>query len=213
MEGAEKLISVCLPRRGVSPSFRPCHVLKALKFLLESGPAGRPSLMRVLGLGEASTKTLLRRLKEADLVHSVKPEGTVLTEEGAALIKSLAPRLVVVGRVPSSGLCEGCVAWAVSLRNGAELIESYGGVVRVRDLLVREGALGGLILVKSSGRLYLPSNEGVEPFKGFKAGEEILRREDVVDGDAVMVALCRPGVDCECLTINSALELLRDLDC
>ncbi len=169
--------------------------------------------MRELRLGEASTKTLLKRLREAGLIRSAKPEGSLLTEKGLLIAKELLSSIYVLGEFPALGLCNKCVAWAASLKGKPKLIEAAGGVVRIRDLMVREGALGGLILKKKNGKIYMPSPNKAIPFGGFELVEELERREEVEEGDMVMVALCSFTEDCECLLINSALNLLRDLDC
>lgn len=85
-EAARILASLPSPRRGGHKGFTPAHALTALDILERH--AGRPSLARMLGLGEASAKTLLRSLEEAGLAAR-SSRGRTLTPRGRRLLDEL----------------------------------------------------------------------------------------------------------------------------
>ncbi|RLG80592.1 MAG: hypothetical protein DRO09_02920, partial [Thermoprotei archaeon] len=68
MREVDVIVKLASPAGGVKPRFTPYHVFMALRIIAEKGPIGRPSLMKDIGLGEASTKTLLRRMRSAGLI-------------------------------------------------------------------------------------------------------------------------------------------------
>ncbi len=213
MKEAETLRKICGARMGVRPSFRECHVFKTLAYLLEAGTAGRPSIIKVLGLGEASVKTLLRRLRESGLAVTHRPEGTSLTDLGEAIAKALKQRLQIITPLNPEGLCGDCNAAAVIVKGGEESVKAYGGSVKVRDLIIREGGLGALILFYRGNELTLPTTEGLVRFRGYRIRDELLEKSSLNEGDAILVGLCRNGTPCECVTLNSAIAMLGELGC
>ncbi|MCE4628336.1 MAG: hypothetical protein F7C34_04220 [Desulfurococcales archaeon] len=85
-EAARLLASLPSPRRGGHKGFTPAHALMALDLLERR--AGRPSIARTLGLGEASAKTLLRSLEEAGLAAR-SSRGRTLTPGGRRVLEEL----------------------------------------------------------------------------------------------------------------------------
>jgi DNA-binding MarR family transcriptional regulator len=213
MKEAEILRNICEARMGIKPSFWECHVFKTLTYLLETGVAGRPSIIKVLGIGEASMKTLLRRLKESGLVITRRPGGTSLTDSGRTVAEALKQRLQIITSLDPEGLCDDCTAAAVVIKGGEESVRAYGGSVKVRDLIIREGGLGALILFFRGKELMLPTSEGLVRFRGYRLRDEVLERSSLNEGDAVLVGLCRTGISCECVTLNSAIAMLGELGC
>ncbi len=128
--------------RGGSPSYSLYHVYMALKLIAE-GPRGRPSLVRDLGLGEASARTLLKRLKSADLLVQGQ-KGSILSSEGRRLLELLS-RIVRVSRVQDPVWGGGYVVYTDAVNPPVDMVSIY----RIRDYLVmhgcREAVIGGLI--------------------------------------------------------------------
>lgn len=216
MEEAKIIIDIASPKKGIRPLFSPYHVFKVLKLLLTSGSLGRPALMRELNLGEASMKTLLRRLRDFGLVTSQKPFGTKLTEKGIELAEAITNLIYVIESLPADDLCKGCKASAVVVKEGKKRVEDFGGVVAVRDEVVRQGATGALVLVVKNGDLLMPTPNEVTHFKGFMMSEHLKKLRDVKDGDSIIVGLCRDSsssVDCVNYVTNAVLRILGETDC
>ncbi|GEM_PF-317757 len=208
----EIVLRVAESRRGVAPAFTTYHVIKALD-LLSRRRLGRPTLGKELGLGDASTRTLLSRLREAGLVRSYRPLGTELTELGREVLKAVRSRIKIVGKVSTAGVCERCVASAVIVKGGIKYLSRLG-VLGMRDLIVKSGADGALILKCAGGKVMMPTTEGDVEFSGALL-KDIISKASLEDGDVIVVPLCRDGSESACLSyaVNAIVKLLCSGDC
>ena len=207
------LLKLAEARKGIKPSFTPYHLFKTFLILSEKGEVGRPALCITLKLGEASVKTMLRRLREAGLVISRRPSGTALTSGGRKLIEKLTELISFINGLDVSDLCNDCVGAAAIIHDGEETIHEFGGVIKVRDFVVREGGVGAVILFIRGKKLMLPVPEGLTPFKGYRLGGELLSKTVLREGDAVIIALCLKSNDCAEVAVNSALKVVGAVDC
>ncbi len=202
--------SVIEPRRGVRPAFTAYEVLRAITLIYSSVRGlGRPTLMKMLGLGEASTRTLLRRLLEAGLVSS-RGYGYVVTERGKHLAELINNHVLVVERLPSDEVCSECTLSGVVLRKPLSSELENMSVLTVRDTTVREGARGALVITSEGGDLYLPLPGGgrgrVPPKLGEKLGALMK------DGDIAVLSICE-GTDahsCVRIAFNAVFRLLTE---
>jgi len=164
---------------GAAPSFGEVHVVRTLLFL-SAGRAGRKSLVGVLGVGEGSVRTIIKRLKAEGLVES-KPRGHALSPRGgrtvAALLRRFAmPQDVELDIVPGKRCC-------VTVAHNAAGKISTG--VGERELAVRAGADGALLLRFSGGCLGFPCGDvSLDPYPGTKL---FLEGVKLREGDVVVV--------------------------
>ncbi len=206
------VLRVAGSRRGMTPGFTTYHVIKALD-LLSRRRLGRPTLGKELGLGDASTRTLLNRLREAGLVRSHRPLGTELTELGREILKAVRSRLEIVGSVSASDICGECIAAAIIVREGIKYLSRLG-VLRMRDLVVKSGADGALILKYVGGRVMMPTTEGDAEFSG-RLLEDVLSKTLLKEGDVIIVSLCGGSSEDSCLSyaVNAVMNLICSGDC
>ncbi len=115
------------PRRGVKPAFTEQHVV-ALILLASWEPIGRPSLSRILGLGDTATKTLLRRTREAGLVVNVGRRGVRTVDDVRSYVEALRP--CISGR---------CVALHIGCEPWCRMSSGLKPVLLLRDELVKLG--------------------------------------------------------------------------
>lgn len=126
-------------RRGGSPGYTVYHTLLALR-ILRSTRVGRPQLERILGLTEASVRTLLRRLRELGLAEG-HASGHRLTSQGEALLDTL--RDLVTLELP--GLEDLGLSHAVVvpyLEPPSSLVDVY----RIRDYAVRASCKSPIVV-------------------------------------------------------------------
>ncbi len=202
---------VILPKGNVKPGFTGYHVYMALAECAK-GPSGRKVLSNVLGIGEGSARTLIRRLSEAGLIVVDPVAGVLLTDTGFEVLKSLRSRLYVVGDFDLSDgeVCRDCRISLVLLRDGVKYVERVGGVLHVRDLIVRKGGLGGLILYYIDGSLKLPDSNGLHEVTNQGFWKNLLRGLDIVGGDCILASICRKGdPNCSMYVVEAALDILR----
>lgn len=148
--------SVIEPKRGVRPSFTLYEVLTAVSLIYSSiRGIGRPTLMKMLGLGEASTRTLLRRLVEAGVIMS-RGYGYTVTEKGMRIAEIVARYVLVLEKLPSDEICSECTVSGIVVRKPLSFLVRETPVLVVRDAVVREGAKGALVIASDEDGLYLP---------------------------------------------------------
>ncbi|OYT50741.1 MAG: hypothetical protein B6U73_03355 [Desulfurococcales archaeon ex4484_204] len=212
MREVDVVVKLASPAGGVKPRFTPYHVFMALRIIAEKGPIGRPSLMKDIGLGEASTKTLLRRMRSAGLIGIDSVAGAYITDSGLKLLKALSSVIKIAGEVSVEDVCRDCNGFGVVLRGGAKAIESFGGAIRARDEVVRQGGIGALILyVLSEGRFAMPTPTGLEEASSLSAVRDLRSIKDLREGDAAVIALCyKSDRECACYAVNSALMIMRN---
>lgn len=209
MSKMKVLLKITEERGGVKPAFSPYHVFKVLEFLYARGVSSRHELMRLLGLGEASVKTLLNRLRGAGLVSISRPHGTKLTEAGRELVGSLVSVIKLIPYLRLESVCVNCTISGLLLSGGYAILRKVGGVVVLRDLIVREGADGALILTYSKGTFYLPVTGSLE-----ELGDEELRQQlrdfHVRDGDLIVLGMCYSSDSERCLAaaVNAIIKVL-----
>jgi len=136
----ETILRAAEKHRGGLLNYTAYHAYKLLRELAR-GPLGRPRIVKTVGVGEASAKTLIARMKSMGLVErDPGGRGYRLTVEGARVEGSLS-RLLHVYK-PPLGLFDDTTAIVVE---GVPAPGSLVDVYRVRDLLVMEGCREALI--------------------------------------------------------------------
>lgn len=137
---------------GPFPSFAIYHVMKALE-LIAHEHVGRGKLSEQLCIGEGATRTLLNRLKEADLIEVTK-KGCSFTAKGNRLWKELESIFVMKTRLERNEL-------VLTKCNVAVQLRGFAGKVRTgleqRDAAIMAGAKGATTLVFKKGKLVMPN--------------------------------------------------------
>jgi len=156
-----RIVSYTLaPRRGIKPIINEAHTVKTLILLYTKGPLGRQALSKILGIGESSVRTLIRRLKELGLVNVSKAGGAYLTNTGEAIVKRLLEKIVPPKVIDISGLNYlklSRKACAIVLR---DYCKEKPDVLHIRDSLIRYGAEAALIICVRKGKFILLSPQG-----------------------------------------------------
>jgi len=140
---------------GPAPSFNEAHVVKALEIIGKYGIVGRIRLSKELGLGEGTTRTLLKHLKNEGITRSSR-SGISFSDGGERLFSDLRSKLSEGVEVPSSPLTVGPFNIAILVRDSAQAIRSG---MEQRDIAIKSGASGATTLVFSGNKLSLPTGE------------------------------------------------------
>jgi len=140
---------------GPAPSFNEAHVVKALEIIGKCGIVGRIRLSKELGLGEGTTRTLLKHLKNEGITQSSRG-GISFSEEGKKLFSDLRSKLSEGVEVPSSPLTVGPFNIAILVRDSAQAV---GSGMEQRDIAIKSGASGATTLVFSGNKLSMPTGE------------------------------------------------------
>lgn len=154
------------------------HCLLSVYTLLKifsSGGIGRKKLAETLGVGEATARTVLVKLKTDDLVRSDR-SGTILTMRGREAAEGIAasvfPAQVILDEVYGRYMIGFIVRGATS---------KLGTGIKERDEAIRGGADGALILLYTDGRTVFPGLR--EEYRGIR---NILPQPK--EGDCLIIA-------------------------
>jgi hypothetical protein len=169
--------------RGPRAVFTQVHVLKALIAIGRSGNVGRGRLGALTGLGQGEVRTLIKRLKDNQLIV-IESGGCRLSKKGEKEYAKLSSLLLWSHPVQAKVLGLGAKCWAV-LVAGAEKSVRYG--IEQRDAAIKAGADAAFTSVYKSGRFTVPG-EGTDSEKGGPSEPwTSIRSVGPHDGDVVVV--------------------------
>jgi len=187
---------------GAAPSFSEAHLVRAL-LMLNSGRVGRKNLVRILGVGEGSVRTIIKRLKGDGLIKSSK-QGHELTQKGKETVENYLNKFSMPGEFKASDL---------SLHSGEEssLIIVHEAADRIsngleqRDIARDAGATSIAILLYKKRILEFPTPE-VRLSQFPDSGKE-LENLDLKEGDAILISFGKTEAKAENGAVAVALQL------
>jgi len=141
-----------LASAGPSPAFAYPQVACALLRIGDEKSVGRTQLSKALGLGEGTTRTIIRHLTLARLVRSSK-QGCTLTPKGLSLYKHLRSKISKTSVVNAGQLSLDTASTAVLVKKSAQGVKQG---IEQRDAAVRSGATGACTILMKHGRLVMP---------------------------------------------------------
>jgi predicted transcriptional regulator len=150
LEVTEKVSGKLAP--GRTPTFTEAHILKAIETLGAGDPVGRIRLSKILGLGEGEARTLVKRLRNEDVIE-VSKAGIVLSKLGKKIFYELRSKLSEETEAPESSLTVGPCNVAVLVKDVADFLK-YG--LEQRDAAIKAGAQGATTLIFRNDRLTMP---------------------------------------------------------
>ena len=190
-----RLKRVIEERGGVKPSYTLFHAIKLLEEVRRE-PRGRPYLARALKLGEASTKTLIKRMREEGLVFATN-RGHAISDDGRRVLDAVASSIAVF-KVPLSrdlGLQS-----PIALVARIPAPSSVTDALKLRDIVVKSGCEGGLV-----GAMHSIPGVPDEIERGILTALKSLISDRRMPGETVII------VDEDCVaTAFSALLLYMD---
>ena len=185
---------------GAQPSYKTEHVLKTL-LLLSEGKVGRKKLVKKLGVGEGSVRTILKKLKKEGLISSVK-QGQSLSRDGTLFLGKLLEEFTKPQVFDSFDLACGSHKKVAVVRNASAKVKKG---LDERDIAVKAGADGAVILVYKGGEIQFPADDaGLEELSETKAKVGEL---DLEEGDVVIISFAGD----EIAAYDGVLAIIADL--
>ena len=203
LEIVERVASKIAP--GRTPFFTEAHVIKALEEIEAQGQVGRIKLSKELGLGEGTTRTLVKHFKKENLII-ISKSGIELSEHGKRLFSSLRAEMSREVEIPSSSLTVGAFNVAVLVRNVGSAVK-FG--LEQRDTAIAIGAHGATTLIFSKNRLTMPGvTEDV--FKDVPAiRDTLLSKLQPKENDVIIIGSAEDRRLAEFGAKMAAFELLK----
>jgi hypothetical protein len=189
---------------GRPPLFAEAHVIKALEDISLQQTMGRMKLSRDLQLGEGEARTLVKHLKNEELID-VSKSGISLSATGKELLGSLRTLLSEQVEIPSTSLTVGSFNVAVRVAGMKDSVK-YG--LEQRDAAMMAGAKGATTLVATKNGLSLPgTGENVSRIdSNLRVALSKLRLKE---GDVIIIGSADEKIKAELGAKTAALELLK----
>lgn len=134
-------------------SFDLAHVFKSMQLLNDKKKISRSLLIKELGLGEGSIKTLVKHLKMSGLVENSKG-GMWFTNKGKTVYSKLHDVIPNEMDITKCSISLGKFNHAVLVKNLAHGIRNG---IEQRDEAIKSGATGATTLIFRHGGLLMPS--------------------------------------------------------
>jgi predicted transcriptional regulator len=168
---------------GPSTSFTVFHVFYALE-LLSQKPLGRNKLAKKLNVGDGAVRTIISRLRSADLIETSK-EGCNLTEKGLETWRQFEQVFPKRVEIPKSELSQSEFNYAFLVKNSGNKVKSG---IDQRDAAIIAGARKALVTVFKDGHLRIESvSDCIEKdYPG--AASRILEELTPEDNDVIIIA-------------------------
>lgn len=191
---------------GPSISFTFFDLIKAIELIAEKEPIGRGKLSEELEIGGGAVRTLIKRLKNTNLVATSK-NGCSLTEKGRSVwckITHILPKKV---RLKINKLTSASFNFAVLVRGYGEEVKDG---LEQRDAAVRAGAKGAITIVLKNGKLIIPA---VSPdfSKDYpEASSQITQAMNPQENDLIIIGSADDPKKAEYGAIAAAWTLMRN---
>lgn len=162
--------------------------------ILNKKPMGRINLMNELGLGEATVKTMIKRLKKEEVVND-STRGQVLTKRGRGIAEGFAKKISFFYDIKIPPISKTpCVVFVV--RNSASKLKVG---IEQRDEGMKLG-VNIITLVYDGDKVRFPGTG--EIVKGFE------KKPDLKKGDVIIISSGKRGEEMERGGIAAALTLI-----
>ena len=168
---------------GPSTTFTIFHVFYALE-LMSQKPLGRNKLAEKLNVGDGAVRTIISRLKDAELIETSK-EGCNLTKKGFEIwrqFEEIFPKRV---QIPKSDLAESEFNFAFLVKKSGQKVKSG---IDQRDAAIIAGARKAIVIVFKGGHLCIESVSDCIEQQYPKAASQILKELTPQEDDVIIVA-------------------------
>ena len=192
--------------RGPAPAFNEAHTIKTLEIIENAGILGRITMSNKLELGIGTTRTILKHLKNEQLITSSK-HGFLLSEQGKRLFATLRTRISEGIEVPNCSLTVGPVVVAILVRDMAHKV---GRGIEQRNTAIRAGASGATTLVYSRKKIVMPSKKNHVIKDISEIHDIVISNLHPKENDVVIFGSGENKTSAEIGAIMAAIKLLKN---
>lgn len=189
---------------GPSTTFTPFHIYCALE-LLSQEPLGRNKLADRLNVGDGAVRTIISRLKDAELISTTK-EGCMLTAKGHEVWRQFEQVFPKRAEIPKTELTTSEFNYAFLVKNTGSKIKSG---IDQRDAAIIAGAKRAIVLVNSQGCLHVASVDKCIEQEYPEAAAQILKKVAPQNSnDVIIIAGAETAVKAKAGAFAAAWSLL-----
>jgi predicted transcriptional regulator len=167
---------------GPSTTFTVSHIFFALELMAEK-PIGRNKLAKKLEVGEGAIRTIINRLKDAELITTSK-EGGTLTSKGLGIWKKFTEYFPERAEIGKTELTNAEHNYAFLIKNSGHKVKSG---IEQRDAAIMAGAKRAVIIVSKEQHLTIDSVSNNLEKEFPEAAQQILQSIHPKDNDVIII--------------------------
>ncbi|MDR2708102.1 MAG: DUF4443 domain-containing protein [Nitrososphaerota archaeon] len=182
----KKVITATTDKKAPGPttSFTLFHIFCALEYLSRE-TLGRNKLADKLGIGDGAIRTIINRLKSAELISTTK-EGCVLTQSGQEVWRQFEQVFPKRSEMPKTEITPSEFNYGFMIRNHGDSIKSG---IDQRDAAIIAGAKRAIVLIAKQSHLHVASVDQCIEKEYEDAAAEILKKiAPQNDKDVIIIA-------------------------
>jgi predicted transcriptional regulator len=183
------------------------HIFAALELMTQK-PIGRNKLAEKIGIGEGAIRTIVSRLREADLITTAK-EGCLLTAKGAEIWKKFEELFPQRAEIEQTELTHSPCNYAFLVKNSGHKI---GSGIEQRDAAIMGGAKRAIAIVAKKGHLIIDSVSSSIEKEFPTAATKILKNLNPQDNDVIIIAGAETSVKAKRGAFAAAWVLIGDCE-
>jgi len=181
----KKFINITVGKKAPGPSiaFTPFHIYCALE-QLSQGPIGRNRLADKLGVGDGTIRTIISRLKDAELILNTK-EGGTLTTQGQGVWQQFEQVFPQRAEIPKTELTTSEFNYGFMIKDQRDKVKSG---IDQRDAAIIAGAKRAIVLITNQKGLQVASVDQSIEEEYTVAAKEILKKITPQNKDVIIIA-------------------------
>jgi hypothetical protein len=187
-------------------SFDSVHVLKTMQLMDNKKKTSRSLLMRELGLGEGSVKTLVKHMKMSGLIENSNA-GMWTTNKGKIVYEKLHCMIPNETDIFKCSIALGKFNYAVLIKDIAFNVKSG---IEQRDAAIKLGAVGATTLIFKNGSLLMPGTREDLLRNNRKIHSLILKKLKPEDNDVVIIGSSENKRTAELAAKSAALHTIAN---
>ncbi|HXX06396.1 MAG TPA: DUF4443 domain-containing protein [Candidatus Bathyarchaeia archaeon] len=200
----EKVTERYAPSRLLT--FELAHVFKTMQLLEDKKKVSRSLLMRELGLGEGSVKTLVKHMKMSRLVENSNA-GMWFTDKGKAVFSKLRLAIPKEMDIPKCSIALGRFNHAVLVKDLAHNVKSG---IEQRDSAIKSGAVGATTMIFKNERLVMPNTREDVLRSEPKIHSLIIQQFEPEENDVIIIGSSEDRKTAEMAAKSAALHTISD---
>ena len=193
---------------GPSTTFTISHIFYALELMADK-PIGRKKLAKKLDVGEGAIRTIINRLKDADLIETSK-EGCNLTSKGFSVWRNFEKHFPKRLEIGNTDLTKSEHNYAFIVKNSGHKVTSG---IEQRDAAIVAGATRAIIIVSKSGHLTIQSVTNSLEKEFPKTAEQIFKETQPEENDVIIIVGANVAHKAKHAAFAASWSLVDDDNC
>ncbi|VVC05943.1 Uncharacterised protein [uncultured archaeon] len=187
-------------------SFDSVHVFKTMQLMENKKRISRSVLMRELGLGEGSVKTLVKHMKMSGLIENSNA-GMWSTNKGKTVYAKLHLAIPNEMDISKCSIALGKFNYAVLVKDIAYNVKSG---IEQRDVAIKLGAVGATTLIFKNGRLLMPDTREDLLRNNPKVHSLIIKKLEPEENDVIIIGSSENKKTAELAAKSAALHTIAN---